>query len=45
MELIEAIAEVREWRYGFDEPMWLQPLARPALELGLRLGLIVNTIG
>jgi hypothetical protein len=45
MELIEAIADARDWRYGDNEPMWLQPLWKPALELGLWLGLIVNTIG
>jgi hypothetical protein len=34
MELIAAIEEVREWRFGGMEPPWLRPAAQAAAELG-----------
>jgi hypothetical protein len=40
MELIEAIADVREWRFGPDEPPWLLPTWLSAVQLGLMTGQI-----
>jgi hypothetical protein len=37
---MEAIEDVRQWRYGDDEPPWLPPTERGAVELGIWLGLI-----
>jgi len=34
MELIAAIEDIREWRFGGMEPLWLRPAAQAAAELG-----------
>lgn len=35
IELVAEIADARRWRYGDNEPLWLQPIFLPALELAL----------
>jgi hypothetical protein len=37
---MEAIHDVRQWRYGDDEPPWLPPMQSAGVELGIWLGLI-----